>query len=114
MRAYLDLLRKVLDEGVERDDRTGTGTKSLYGYQMRMDLQDGFHLLTNQKVLLKSIIHDHLRVIRGQTHVSHLLVVGVSIWDVWSTAEQTTRFGRKEGDLGPVYGLQWRNFGGTE
>ena len=114
MRAYLDLLRKVLDEGVERDDRTGTGTKSLFGYQMRMDLEDGFPLLTTKKVHLKSIIHELLWFIRGQTHVSHLQEVDVTIWDEWATAEQTARFGRREGDLGPVYGHQWRNFGGTK
>lgn len=114
MRAYLDLLRKVLDEGVEREDRTGTGTKSLFGYQMRMDLEDGFPLLTTKKVHLKSIIHELLWFVRGQTQVSHLKEVGVSIWDEWATAEQAARFGRNEGDLGPVYGHQWRNFGGTE
>lgn len=114
MRAYLDLLRKVLEQGVEREDRTGTGTKSLFGYQMRMDLEDGFPLLTTKKVHLKSIIHELLWFIRGQTHVSPLKEVGVSIWDEWATAEQTARFGRNEGDLGPVYGHQWRNFGGTE
>ena len=114
MRAYLDLLRRVLDEGVEREDRTGTGTKSLFGYQMRMDLQEGFPLLTTKKVHLKSIIHELLWFIRGQTHVSHLQEAGVSIWDEWATAEQTARFGREPGDLGPVYGHQWRNFGATE
>ena len=114
MRAYLDLLRKVLDEGVQREDRTGTGTRSLFGYQMRADLGEGFPLLTTKKVHLKSIIHELLWFVRGQTHVSHLQEVDVSIWDEWATAEQAARFGRKEGDLGPVYGHQWRNFGATE
>lgn len=113
MRAYLDLLQKVLDDGVDRDDRTGTGTKSLFGYQMRIDLTDGFPLLTTKRVHLKSIIHELLWFVRGQTQVSHLQEVGVSIWDEWATAEQTARFGRKEGDLGPVYGHQWRNFGAS-
>jgi thymidylate synthase len=114
MQAYLDLLRKVLDEGAQREDRTGTGTRSLFGYQMRVDLRDGFPLLTTKKVHLKSIVHELLWFVRGQTQVSHLQEVGVSIWDEWATAEQTARFGRKEGDLGPVYGHQWRNFGATE
>jgi thymidylate synthase len=114
MRAYLDLLQTVLDEGVTREDRTGTGTRSLFGYQMRADLGEGFPLLTTKKVHLRSIIHELLWFVSGQTHVSHLQEVGVSIWDEWATAEQTTRFGRKEGDLGPVYGHQWRNFGATE
>lgn len=113
MRAYLDLLRKVLDEGTERKDRTGTGTRSLFGYQMRIDLTEGFPLLTTKKVHTKSIIHELLWFVRGQTHVGHLQEVGVSIWDEWATSEQTARFGRKEGDLGPVYGHQWRNFGAT-
>lgn len=114
MRAYLDLLRKVLDEGVTREDRTGIGTRSLFGYQMRVDLREGFPLLTTKKVHLKSIIHELLWFVRGQTDVSHLQEVGVSIWDEWATAEQTARFGRRQGDLGPVYGHQWRNFGATE
>lgn len=114
MRAYLDLLRTVLENGVARDDRTGTGTRSIFGYQMRVDLADGFPLLTTKKMHLKSIIHELLWFIRGQTHVSHLQEAGVSIWDEWATADQTARFGRKEGDLGPIYGHQWRNFGATK
>ena len=78
-----------------------------------MDLAEGFPLLTTKKVHLKSIIHELLWFVRGQTHVNHLQEVGVSIWDEWATAEQTARFGREEGDLGPVYGHQWRNFGAT-
>ena len=113
MRAYLDLLRHVLEQGISRGDRTGTGTRSVFGYQMRVDLRDGFPLLTTKKVHLKSILHELLWFIRGQTHVSHLQEAGVSIWDEWATAEQTARFGRSEGDLGPVYGHQWRNFGAT-
>ena len=113
MRPYLDLLRKVLNEGVQREDRTGTGTRSLFGYQMRVDLREGFPLLTTKKVQLKSIIHELLWFVRGQTHVGHLQEVGVSIWDEWATSEQTARFGRKEGDLGPIYGHQWRNFGAS-
>lgn len=114
MRAYLELLQKVLDEGVTREDRTGTGTRSLFGYQMRVDLSEGFPLLTTKKVHLKSIIHELLWFVSGETHVTQLQEAGVSIWDEWATAEQTARFGRKEGDLGPVYGHQWRNFGATE
>ncbi|MBO6937059.1 MAG: thymidylate synthase [Deltaproteobacteria bacterium] len=113
MKAYLDLLREVLEEGVPREDRTGTGTQSLFGRQLRVDLGDGFPLLTTKKVHLKSIIHELLWFLRGDTDVKHLQEVGVSIWDEWATAEQTARFGRSEGDLGPVYGHQWRNFGAT-
>jgi thymidylate synthase len=113
MQAYLDLLQKVLEEGTDRDDRTGTGTRSLFGYQMRVALADGFPLLTTKRVHLKSIIHELLWFISGRTHVGPLQEAGVSIWDEWATAEQTARFGRKEGDLGPVYGHQWRNFGAT-
>lgn len=113
MRAYLDLLQELLDHGAERGDRTGTGTRSLFGRQLRFDLREGFPLLTTKKVHLKSILHELLWFVRGETHVAPLQAVGVSIWDEWATAEQTARFGRREGDLGPVYGHQWRNFGAT-
>jgi len=114
MKAYLDLLREALEEGVPREDRTGVGTRSLFGRQLRVDLAEGFPLLTTKKVHLKSIIHELLWFLRGDTDVTHLQEVGVSIWDEWATAEQTARFGREEGDLGPVYGHQWRNFGATK
>ena len=113
MEGYLGLMREVLDEGVVRGDRTGTGTRSLFGRQLRVDLSAGFPLLTTKKVHLKSILHELLWFLRGDTDVKHLQEVGVSIWDEWATAEQTARFGRREGDLGPVYGHQWRNFGAT-
>ena len=110
---YLALLERILEEGVDRDDRTGVGTRSLFGHQMRFDLRAGFPLLTTKKVHLRSILHELLWFVRGQTHVSHLQEVGVTIWDEWATPEQTARFGRQAGDLGPVYGHQWRNFGAT-
>ena len=113
MQPYLDLLDKVLTQGKPRADRTGTGTISLFGHQMRFDLSDGFPLLTTKKLHLRSILHELLWFVRGQTHVAPLQEVGVRIWNEWATAEQTARFGRKEGDLGPVYGHQWRNFGAT-
>jgi len=110
---YLDLLRDTLERGRPRSDRTGTGTRGLFGHQIRFDLREGFPLLTTKKVHLKSIIHELLWFVRGQTHVAPLQEAGVRIWNEWATAEQTARFGRAEGDLGPVYGHQWRNFGAT-
>jgi thymidylate synthase len=113
-RAYLELLNDVLERGKPRADRTGTGTRSLFGGQLRFDLRSSFPLLTTKKVHLKSIIHELLWFVQGETNVAPLKAVGVSIWDEWATAEQTARFGRKEGDLGPVYGHQWRNFGASK
>lgn len=110
---YLDLLRLILEHGKERADRTGTGTRGIFGHQMRFDLRHGFPLLTTKKLHVKSIILELLWFLRGQTHVRLLQEAGVRIWNEWATAEQTARFGRKEGDLGPVYGHQWRNFGAT-
>ncbi len=116
MKQYLDLLRRILDEGRDREDRTGTGTRGVFGHQMRFDLRQpggGFPLLTTKKLHLRSIIHELLWFLAGETHVASLQAVGVRIWDEWATAEQTARFGRAAGDLGPIYGHQWRNFGAT-
>jgi len=113
MRTYLDLLRLVLEDGRPRGDRTGTGTRSLFGHQLRFDLQEGFPVLTTKRLHLRSIIHELLWFLRGETHVKPLQDAGVRIWNEWATAEQTARFGRAEGELGPVYGHQWRNFGAT-
>ncbi|AKG08286.1 thymidylate synthase [Moraxella bovoculi] len=114
MKQYLELLQHILDKGQDKSDRTGTGTRSVFGYQMRFDLTDGFPLLTTKKVHMKSITHELLWFIKGDTHVKYLQDNGVTIWDEWATAEQTAGFGRQEGDLGPVYGHQWRNFGATK
>jgi thymidylate synthase len=113
VKAYLDLLRHVVEHGKPRGDRTGTGTRSVFGYQLRVDLGEGFPLLTTKKVHLKSIVNELLWFIHGETHVEWLQQRGVTIWDEWATPEQTARFGREAGDLGPVYGHQWRNFGAT-
>jgi thymidylate synthase len=113
MRQYLDLLKLILENGRDREDRTGTGTRGVFGHQMRFDLREGFPLVTTKKLHLKSIIHELLWFLRGETHVAPLQAARVRIWNEWATAEQTARFGRNEGDLGPVYGHQWRNFGAT-
>lgn len=114
MKQYLELLSHILNNGDDKDDRTGTGTRSVFGYQMRFNLADGFPLLTTKKVHMKSIIYELLWFIKGDTNVKYLHDNGVTIWDEWATAEQTARFGRKAGDLGAVYGHQWRNFGASK
>lgn len=112
--AYLDLLRHVRDHGTVKGDRTGTGTLSHFGAQLRFDLSDGFPLITTKKVHMKSIIYELLWFLQGDTTVDYLQTHGVRIWNEWATAEQTARFARPEGDLGPIYGHQWRNYGASK
>ena len=114
MRQYLNLLDHILQTGGDKGDRTGTGTRSVFGHQMRFDLSEGFPLLTTKKVHFRSIVIELLWFLKGDTNVQYLQDNKVSIWDEWSTAEQTARFGRPAGELGPVYGHQWRNFGATK
>ena len=144
MKQYLDLMRHIKDNGVRKDDRTGTGTLSIFGHQMRFDLSDGFPLVTTKKVHLKSIIHELLWFLQGDTNIKYLVENGVNIWNDWPfqnwlretkqekdfpmhskewrekmsqfviRIKEDEEFAEKYGDLGPVYGRQWRNFEGVD
>lgn len=108
---YQKLLKKIISHGVDKGDRTGTGTRSLFGPQMEFDLREGFPLLTTKKLWWRAIVEELLWMLSGSTDAKVLQDKGITIWDEWATAEKCAEFGREEGDLGPIYGSLWRNFG---
>ncbi len=113
MKQYHDLLKKILESGQDHSDRTGVGTKSVFGYQTRFDLRDGFPIITTKKVPFRWVAEELFWFLSASTNEKDLADRGVDIWAEWATAEQTARFGREAGDLGPVYGYLWRSFGGN-
>ena len=113
MKSYLDLMEDVLTNGESHGDRTGVGTRSVFGRQWRHDMRTGFPLMTTKKVPLRWVFEELVWFLSGSTNEKHLAARGVDIWAEWSSSEQCAKFGRAEGDLGPVYGHLWRNFGGT-
>jgi thymidylate synthase len=113
MRQYHDLLKHILDNGTRHEDRTGVGTISAFGYQTRFDLREGFPIVTTKRVPFRWVAEELFWFLSGSTDEADLRARGVDIWQEWATPEQTVRFAREEGDLGPVYGYLWRSFGGN-
>lgn len=113
MKAYLDILRHILDNGTIREDRTGVGTIGVFGHHAQFDLRAGFPLLTTKRIPFRFVVAELLWFLSGDTDASTLQKQGVTIWNEWATEEKCARFGRKAGDLGPVYGFAWRRFGGN-
>lgn len=114
MKEYLELLKEIYENGINSNDRTGVGTRSLFGHQYRADLSKGFPLLTTKKMAIKAITTELMWFMKGRSDVQYLQEHNCKIWNEWATEEACAKFGREEGDLGPIYGHQWRNFGGKQ